>query len=181
MRYIDDLADLGDDLVGSLELADVGARFGRRRRSPRGRSINPRRLVPRVPGAPGIIVGLQPLPLGTVVFTPTSGTLLQLVARPQRPFKGQRLVIARGNLGAGAPGLIVNVLRLEIGTNNQFVFGGAGVPIDAFQAGAFDTNMMLQPATPGVDITLQLQISAAPGAGESVTVSGAMWGTVIAS
>lgn len=180
MRYIDDLADAGDELLGSLELADVGASlFRRRRRGGGGRRINPRKLIPRVTGVPGTIVGLQPLPLGQVIFTPTSGTLLQLVARPQRPFKGQRLVAVQAAT-AGAAALIVNVLRLEIGTNNQFVFGGAGVPVQAFQAGAFDTNMMLQPATPGVDITLQLQISAAPGAGESVTVSAAMWGTVIA-
>ncbi len=172
MRYIDDLSDLGDDLLGALEIADVG----RRRRRSRGRAISPRKLIPRVPGVPGTAIGLQPLPLGTVVFSATSGTLLQLSVTPQRPFKGQRLVITEARVGT--TGGLVNVTRLEVGTYNQMVFGG-NMPAAAFAPTAFDTNMYLQPATPGVQITLLLSITTAPTTTDTVTVSAGMWGTVI--
>lgn len=175
MRYIDDLSDLGDDLLGSLDLADVGARR-RRRAAARGRALAPRKLIPRVPGVPGTAVGLQPMPLGTVVFTAASGLILQMQASPQRPFKGQRLVITEARVGA--TGGLVNVTRLEVGTYNQMVFGG-NMPAAAFAPTAFDTNMFLQPATPGVNITLLLTITAAPAGADTVTVSAGMWGTVI--
>lgn len=190
ITYADDLADLGDlgdDVVGALEVGalevgdddgEVGAfPFRRRRRAaPRGRVVPVRRLIPRVPGVPAPGVGLQPLPLGTITFTNTSGTLLQMQASPQKPFKGQRLVISQSRVGVSG-GLVV-VTRLEVGTANQFAFGGE-LPADAFAAGAFDTNMSLQPATPGVQVTLLLRITAAPAVGDSVTVSAGLWGTVI--
>lgn len=191
--YADDLADLGDlgdEVVGALDIGaldvgdgedEVGAfPFRRKRRraapAPRGRMVPVRRLIPRVPGVPAPGVGLQPLPLGTVTFTNTSGTLLQLQASPQKPFKGQRLVISQSRVGVSG-GLVV-VTRLEVGTANQFAFGGE-LPADAFAATAFDTNMSLQPATPGVQVTLLLRITAAPAAGDSVVVSAGLWGTVI--
>jgi hypothetical protein len=176
-QYYDDLADLGDEVVGTLELADVGFFRRGKRRGGRSRGMNVRKLVPRVPGAPAVGVGLQPMPLGTVQFTQTSGTLLQVSVTPQRPFKGQRLVIAEGR--SGTTGGIVNLLRLEIGTYNQLVSSQAGVPVAAFANNSFDTNMLLQPATPGVNITLLFQITSAPTGTDSVTISAALWGTVI--
>lgn len=179
--YADDLADLGDEIVGTLELADVGAWPFRRkkRRALAGARRTPiRKLVPQIPGAPQVQLGLQPLPLGVVTFTNTSGTLLQLSVTPQRPFKGQRLVISEART-AGAGAGIVNLLRLEVGTYNQLVSSTAGVPVAAFAAQAFDTNMMLLPATPGVNITALFQVTAAPPANESITISAALWGTVI--
>jgi hypothetical protein len=176
-QYIDDLADLGDEVVGTLELADVGFPWRRRRKKSAGRMMPVRKLVPRIPGAPSVQVGLQPLPLGVVQFTTSSGTLLQMSVTPQRPFKGQRLVIDQVRVDPS--GGLVNLLRLEVGTYNQLVSSSSGVPIAAFGANAFDTNMLLLPATPGVNITALFQITAPPGEGGSVTVSAALWGTVI--
>jgi hypothetical protein len=175
--YFDDLADLE---LGSLELADVGAAPFRRamaRRAPQGRRINARSLMPRVPGVPAPGARLQPLGLGSTAFTSTSGTLLQLVAQPQRPFKGQRMILDITRTGTTSTGL-VTVSRLDVGTQNQMVGTGA-ISAAAFGAGAFDANVFLDPATPGVNITVQLNISSAPTTTDRVDIGGTIFGTAI--
>jgi hypothetical protein len=185
-NYFDDLSDLDD--VGTLELADlvedVGwSPFGRRKKRtarrgmPAGRRIPARQLMPAVPGVPNPAVRLQPLGLGATAFTNVSGTLLQLQASPQRPFQGQRLILDITRTGATATGL-VTVSRLDVGTDNQLVGAGA-ISAAAFQATAFDANVRFAPATPGVLITVQLNISAAPGAGDRVDIGGTIFGTTI--
>jgi len=170
-RYIDDLADMGDDDLGTLE---IGARrFLRRRR----RGVNRRRLVPGTPGVPMPGVRLQPLGLGATAFTAASGTVLALTAAPQRPFKGQRLVIDITRTGASATGL-VTVNRLDIGSDNQLVASGA-LAAAAFAATAFDVNLQLDPATPGIVITVQLAISVAPAGADRVDCAGVIFGTSI--
>jgi hypothetical protein len=193
----DDLADLDDldDLdLGSLE---IGARRSRRRRGQamqRGRGgggrsaagrreaamsrmVPGRRLIPRVPGVPMPGARLQPLGFGASAFTAASGLILTLQAQPQRPFKGQRLVVDITRTGATATGL-VTVTRLDIGTTNQLVSAGA-LAAAAFAATAFDVNLQLDPATPGIIITVQFAISVAPGAADRVDFSATMFGTAI--
>lgn len=177
--YFDNLADLDD--VGTLELADmVGARrrpMGRRG-LPRGaRSVPARTLIPSVPGVPATGVRLQPLGLGATAFTATSGTILQLQASPQRPFKGQRMILDITRTGASATGL-VTVTRLDVGTDNQLVGSGA-ISASAFSPTAFDANISLAPATPGVNITVQLAISAAPTMTDRVDIGGTIFGTTV--
>lgn len=175
MAYFDDLADLED--VGSLE---VGVRnpFRRRRRSGGGGNrVQRRMMIPQTPGVPMPGIRLQPLGLGATAFTATSGTILQLQAMPQRPFKGQRLVLDITRTGASATGL-VTITRLDIGTANQLVSSGA-LSAGAFAATAFDVNLQLDPATPGITITVQLAISVAPGAADRVDVGGTILGTSV--
>lgn len=192
-EYFNDLADLDD--VGTLELADMevgwnpfkrGGRTSRGRGGrapmPRGtlaqpRSVNARTLIPRVPGVPSTGVRLQPLGLGATAFTATSGTILQLQASPQRPFKGQRLILDITRTGASATGL-VTVTRFDVGTDNQLVGSGA-ISAAAFAATAFDANIAVAPATPGVSITLQLAISAAPTMTDRVDIGGTLFGTTV--
>lgn len=171
-NYFDDLADMGADM-GSLEM---GA-FRRGRRRGAGRSVNVRRLIPQVPGVPMPGARLQPLGLGATAFTAASGTILALTARPQRPFLGQRLVVDITRTGATATGL-VTITRLDIGTANQLVSSGA-LSAAAFAATAFDVNLQLDPATPGIDITVQFAISVAPGAADRVDISGTIFGTTV--
>lgn len=177
-NYYDDLADVGDDL-GTLDLADVGGRGRGRMRSMmrRGRSTPARRLVPGTPGVPARGLRLQPLGLGATAFTAASGTILTLTARPQRPFKGQRLILDITRTGASSTGL-VTVTRLDIGSDNQLISSGA-LSAGAFAATAFDANVSLDPATPGIDITVQMAISVAPGAADRVDVSGTIFGTAV--
>lgn len=174
-NYFDDLADIGDDDLGALE---VGIRnpFRRRRRGG-GRRIPARSLIPATPGVPMPGVRLQPLGLGATAFTAASGTILALTAQPQRPFKGQRLVIDITRTGASATGL-VTVTRLDVGTANQLVASSA-LSAAAFAPTAFDVNLQLDPATPGITITLQLAISAAPAGADRVDVGATILGTSV--
>lgn len=170
-RYFNDLADLGDADMGTLEMGAF-----RRRRKRRG-GINRRALIPGTPGVPMPGARLQPLGLGATAFTNVSGTVLSLQAQPQRPFKGQRLVIDITRTGPTATGL-VTVNRLDIGTSNQLVSSGA-LSAAAFTPQAVDVNLELDPATPGITITVQLAITAAPGVGDRVDVGGTIFGTAI--
>ncbi len=178
-QYFNDLSGAWDDDVGTLELADyVGARRrAARRRAPMGRAIPARQLIPQVPGVPAPAVRLQPLGLGATAFTAASGTLLQLQASPQRPFQGQRLILDITRTGASATGL-VTVTRLDVGTDNQLVGAGA-ISANAFQPTAFDANVRFAPATPGVLITVQLNISAAPAMADRVDIGGTIFGTTV--
>lgn len=171
-----------DDDVGTLELADyVGAlRHRRPARAARRPGMNvPRQtqLVPSIPGVPAAGMRLQPLGLGATAFTATSGTLLQLQASPQRPFMGQRMILDITRTGATATGL-VTVSRLDVGTDNQLVGSGA-ISAAAFASGAFDANVRFAPATPGVNITVQLNISAAPTGTDRVDVGATIFGTTV--
>lgn len=174
-NYYDDLADVGDDL-GTLEMADVGA-FRRRKRRGGGRSVPARMLVPATPGVPASGLRLQPLGLGATAFTATSGTLLQLQASPQRPFKGMRLVVDITRTGVTSTGL-VTITRLDVGTDNQLVGSGA-ISAAAFAATAFDVNISIAPATPGIQITLLFAISAAPTVADRVDIGATVFGMAV--
>ena len=173
-RYFDDLADIGDDDLGSLE---VGIRNPFRRRRGGGRGIPRRSLIPSTPGVPMPGVRLQPLGLGATAFTAASGTILALTAQPQRPFKGQRLVVDITRTGASATGL-VTITRLDVGTANQLVASSA-LSAAAFAPTAFDVNLQLDPATPGITITVQFAISAAPVAADRVDIGATILGTSV--
>lgn len=135
------------------------------------------RLVPRIPGAPAVGMRMQPLGFPVVIFTATSGTALVSTTRPQRPFKGKRLVVALARTGASATGL-VTVTALNIGTNNQFVSSGP-IGADAFAANAFDTNLELAACTTALDITINYAISAAPTTTDTVAVATTIIGEAI--
>lgn len=173
----DDLADL-EDMVGSLEIG-APRRRGRlvRRGGGRRGGIPARRLIPRVPGVPMPGARLQPLGFGASAFTAASGTTLSLQATPQRPFKGQRLVVDITRTGASATGL-VTITRLDVGTANQLVSSGS-LSAAAFAATAFDVNLQLDPATPGILIVVQFTISAAPTMTDRVDFSATMFGTSV--
>jgi hypothetical protein len=174
-RYVDDLADIGDDDLGSLELG-----FPFRRKKKRSRRGMPyRTLVPQIPGVPASGLRLQPLGLGATQFNATSGTILTLSAQPQRPFRGMRLVIDITRTGATSTGL-VTVTRLDVGTQNQLVASGP-LAAAAFAATAFDVNLQMDPATPGITITVQIAITAAPAAADVVDVAGVLFGAAIGS
>lgn len=180
INYFDTLADLDD--VGSLEIGDyVGARRRPARRggrpAPRGRQIAARTLMPQVPGVPMPGARLQPLGLGATAFTASSGVTLSLSALPQRPFKGQRLILDVTRTGTTATGL-VTVQQFLVGTNNQLVGAGA-LSANAFAATAFDANIAIDPATPGISIQVLLATTVAPSSSDRIDVGGTIFGTTV--
>lgn len=181
----------GDDLiaalqdVGALSIGDVLGR-GRRRGGGRGRggrgggrSIAARRLIPSVPGAPGIGLKLQPLGFNIVTFSATSGAALPASTRPQKPFKGKRLVTEIARVGATATGL-VTITSLTVGVNNQFVSTGA-VSAGAFAATAFDVNMELSACTSALDISVNYSITPSPTGTDVAVIGTTLFGESVGS
>jgi hypothetical protein len=173
--------DIGDDDdVGAL--MDVGAarrvlaRAGARRQTPANLRSRPA-LMSAYPGAPPVAEKQIPLGFGNQAFTSTSTTTLTFTARPQAVFRGRRLVIDFSRTGATATGL-VTLTSMLIGTRNQLV-GTLGIPVSTFASGAFGVDMALDPATPGIDITLVMVISAAPGTTDRVDIGASLIGTGI--
>lgn len=166
--------DIGD-AEWADDLADVGAPMRARGRG--AMRLPARRLIPRVPGVPGPGLRLQPLGFPTVTFTAVSGTVLRTTSRPQRPFKGKRLVVDIARTGATATGLIT-VNFITIGTDNQFVSSGP-VGAAAFAPGAFDVNIELAAASTAIDITLEYATSLAPVAPDQIDVGTTLFGEAI--
>jgi hypothetical protein len=146
---------------------------------PYGPGIPSQRIIPSVPGAPAIGVKLQPLGFTTVAFTATSGTALPATTRPQKPFKGKRLVVDIARTGATATGL-VTVTSLTIGVNNQFVSTNA-VGAGSFAAGSFDTNVELSACSSALDIVVNYAISAAPAMTDRVDIATTLFGETVGS
>lgn len=128
-------------------------------------------------GAPGRGLHLQPLGLGSVTFAAASGLILNLTGTPQRMFRGQRLVIDISRTGATATGL-VSVARIDVGVDNQMV-STQGIPAAMYGATAIDTNVRFDDCGPGITVTVQTTISAAPGGADTVVVGGAVQGTTL--
>lgn len=135
------------------------------------------KIAPAIPGVPAIGARAFPLGFGSFTFVNAGVTQTVLTANPQKPFKGARLVIdVRRSSGAVAE--LLTVTSLNIGQDNQLVSSGA-LPAEAFAPGAFHTSLSLDPATPGIDITIGLALSAAPGVGETISVSAMLIGETL--
>lgn len=174
--------DIGDDDdVGAMY--DVGA--ARRMVAVRGRSSRQSPAMVRArpalmsafPGAPPVAEKQVPIGFGVQSFTSTSGTILTFTARPQAVFRGRRLVIDVSRTGTTATGLLT-LTSLLIGTRNQLI-GTAGIPVATFAGGAFGVDLLLDPATPGIDMTLTLTTTLAPGTTDRIDVGAALIGTGI--
>lgn len=131
----------------------------------------------QVPGSPAAAELLSPLGLGGGTLTATSPSLT-LQASPQRPFRGERLVIdVRRSTGAASVPVIVRALK--VGENSQFV-GSNGVPADVFRADAFGVRLAMSPATPGILIVLALDVGGASiPPGESIEIAAAIIGRAV--
>jgi hypothetical protein len=158
---------LGDeyDVLGYHDI--LGAR-----RRPGGAFTKGRRMLAPGVNRPG--ERRQWLPLGRVSFTSTSGTTLLLRVNAQRPFRATRLLCAVGRTGASATGL-VTVSDLRIGNDPQPALAGE-MPVEAFAAESFATEVDLNSSTPGVEYLVNFLISAAPTTTDRVDVSAGMFG-----
>jgi len=135
------------------------------------------KIAPAIPGLPA--PGARNFPLGFDTFTFVNAGVTQttLTANPQKPFKGARLMV-QVNRSSGAVAELVSINNLDVGTGNQLV-SSQSLPAEGFAAGAFDTMLSLDPATPGILIVLGIAISATPPVGETITVSAMLIGNTI--
>ena len=171
---------LGDELMGELMLGDemgdemgddvLGARRrgGMARRAPAGLS-RPPLITPR-PGVSPPAVGRLPLGFGNLALTALNSTGGALTARPQVPWRGSKLIISIAGVNAGNYAVLVQPL---IG-NRPVLAGAAAIDARSFPATGIDNNLISDSASPGIDVTLNITISPALGAGDTVLVT-ATW------
>lgn len=112
------------------------------------------------------------------VFT-AAFTAIEFAARPQKAFRGRRL-IAELVRTAGAVGQLIAVSTIFVGVQPQQAQIG-NLSLGFFQAGAFEMELEMEQAEPGIDIRLPcIVVGAAIPAGESITVNIAIKGDTIA-
>lgn len=126
------------------------------------------RLAPGV-AKPG--TKLYPVPLtpsaGGGIFLPAL-TSIVFSARPQKPFRGERL-IALVSRSAGAAA-VIPVGEIFVGTD--LVQGAAGsMPLETFAPNAFGVRMAWPQAEPGIEIRVNASLVGVLAAGESIAVS----------
>lgn len=176
---------LGEDILGEDEDLDVvGARLaaaaGRRMSSPRALAALAHMMPAAQPSwrpriAPGVSAhgeGLVPLPLlpdaGGGVFA-AALTAINWVARPQRPFRGERLVVnVRRSAGFAAATRILGTVFVGVDLQQ----GAAGnFDLENFGPTAFGMRLSFAQAEPGVEIRVNAIATPAPAGADTVAVS----------
>lgn len=140
------------------------------------------RTAAQVPGAGSPVSGelLSPLGLGSGILNDTQNVVI-LRTNPQRPFRGERLVISQART-AGVPPVTVVLSEFKVGENSQLV-GSGGLPADVFAPDAFGVRLAISPAQPGVDIILRFEVPVGiitPGNAITITaalIGRAFWGS----
>lgn len=119
------------------------------------------------------------LGLGSVLFVNGGATTGTLIVEPQRGFRPERLVIARVNVGAASPGLACLVTGIFIGDMPQSPSIEQGAPTEMFSPDATVSGIDFNKCSPGQKIQVNLSISAAPAAAETVRLSLGMYGDML--
>lgn len=105
--------------------------------------------------------------MSLTVLGSTAGVL---TARPQVPWRGSKLIISIAGVNSGNYAVLVQPL---IG-NKPVLAGAAAIDARSFPATGIDNNLISDSASPGIDVTLNVTIQPALGAGDSVIVT-ATW------
>lgn len=165
---------LGIDTMGDLDgMATVGRRHRRRHHGHHLMQKPHWRMGQLAPGVQSPREGMEPLVMtpsnATGVFSATV-TNITYTARPQRPFRGERLltqVIRSGTTAAAAAPVATN--GIFVGTALQQLTIGA-LPLEFFTPTAFGVRLDLMPAEPGIDITMQTNLTAALTTTDTLTL-----------
>lgn len=189
----DDGTGIDEQVVGDAEAgyeADVlGALvrrpFGRRRRPMRRqalglRSAGGRRIfrqppLPKQSFQPNMARLRSYLGMGSAVWGPTATNSIDLTVEPQESFRGERLVIDVGVAGGTSAGL-VTVVGIYVGTLPQSPSVEQPAPAAMFARDVTNSRLDLQIAFRATKLKITLGITAAPGAGVTVTAVAGFYG-----
>jgi len=189
---IDDL--LGDDMMGDDELLgdDVllgqDALLGRRIRMARQNQSGNRGMMRQQPppmmvrGAPPLLnrnPGVNPpsrqkLPLGFGVLTCANATPTasggDLIARPQRPWRGEKLIVSVAGTNSGnyavTFGAFIGVTPVLVSANY--------VDARSFPPNGLGNDLLCDAAQPGIEVSLRFDVTPGVGVGDTVIIS-ATW------
>lgn len=155
-----DMVGEEEDMGASLRLARPAQARGRTLQLPPRPAWRPQ-LAPGVP-LPGETV--EPLPLAPQsnngVFS-AGVNQIQFSARPQRPFRGERIVATIFRNGPTATATPIFAGGIVVGTQVQSVEIG-NLPLDIFAPNAFGVRLSLASAEPGVLISGNVQLFGTP-------------------
>jgi hypothetical protein len=173
---------VGDDLDGDeMEgLSTIGR--GRRRKHPAGRGGAPIAVpTPRWMNATTSQGVSRPQEdLDFLAFTPLTivagGTTGTLTSQPQRPFRGERLILSATNITAGtdASGTATINPAIFVGAVQVGATQGA-TPFQAFRADAFGVRLSWPAAGQGTTINIPVALTTVAPAG-GVAITGTVFG-----
>jgi hypothetical protein len=113
---------------------------------------------------------------GGFASTGPTGDLPTFSAEPQSAFIGNRLVLA-ARYTDGAAGLQVTITNpLTVSGMPQTPAPSVAAPIEMFDAATTYSALDLQVATSATQISIGFSVSATPGTGDTVSVSGGLFG-----
>lgn len=143
----------------------------------------PWRMPEVIPGVNAPSIGKQYIPLvpsvNGGVFT-AAVTAIEFAARPQRPFRPERLLVSVLRTGATSTGRIL-ASGIFVGASLQSAQRGE-FDVELIGSGNFfDTSLALQAASTSMDVALPCRISLTPTAPDTVFVTMMWLGQVIAS
>lgn len=191
-------ADLMGDLMGEdgdeLSLVgegddgeELGIRLARATLPAKGRMLRlPQRPGWRAQVAPGVGVpreAMQPLPLTPAANNGTFTSAISSInysARPQRPFRGERLFASVARQGPSAQGILLVLGAVIVGTTVQQVEVG-DLPLDMFAPTSFGSRMSLDQAQPGVLITAPVSLRGTLVSPDEIGVALTLLGRTIAN
>ena len=131
------------------------------------------------PGAPAISEMMLPLGLGSTTFTFGGSTSATLTAIPQLAYRGERIILSgfatiAGNTTDAAA--LFEVTDIKVGQRSQLV-SPQSIPAVAFTPTAFGVRLALDPAVPGIVISVAVRyIGPALGDGDTATLTGTILG-----
>ena len=116
---------------------------------------------------------------GFATWGPTDATDKPLPVQPQESFRGERLIISPPTVVGGASAGLVLMRRIDVGTMPQSPSVAQPAPAVMFQNDTVGSNLDLQIAYRATTVQVTLGITAAPGAGVTVTAAVGMFGVWI--
>lgn len=169
----------GDEVVGALQ------RFGRPMNLGRGQGRGGTRRVapPRLPYNAGVARAAaikSYMGLGAHTWAGTDAAEYQFDAEPQSTFLGKRLVIGKSESSGSDSGSAQITKPLTIAGKPQTPAPDQNAPIEMFSPEVTYASLDLMPATAGTKITIGITPNAAPGSGETFTVTVGLFGEWLA-
>jgi hypothetical protein len=142
--------------------------------TPNGQRIYSQPPLPQSPMQPHISRLRSFLGMGFATWTDTDSGDKILEIQPQESFRGERLIVDDVS-SSGAAGLVL-VRRVDVGTQPQSPSVEQPAPAAMFRPDVTYSKLDMQIAFRGTRLQVTLGLTAAPGAGESITAAVGFYG-----